>query len=59
MEQIFRSASKLVFLIITLTACLAFLIGKLGSGDFMVLATAAFAFYFSHKGDQSTQFLGK
>jgi len=56
---ILKSASKLVFLMVALTACGGFLIGLLPVDNFMILATGAFAFYFSNKGDASTQFLGK
>ena len=50
------SASKIVFLMIAGTACGAFLFEVvrgtvlLETKDFMVLAGAAFAFYFSYKG---------
>lgn len=44
-----KSASKLVFLLMALTTCAAFLIGRLESKDFMVLSSMAFAFYFSIK----------
>lgn len=47
--RILQSASKLVFLALTVTACGAFLFGKLESKDFMVLAGMAYAFYFSAK----------
>lgn len=46
------STSKLVFLLISITACVTFALGRLDSKDFMVLATAAFAFYFSYKGEK-------
>lgn len=41
------SASKVVFILIALTACIALFIGKLTSDNFMMLATGAFAFYFT------------
>ena len=50
MNSIMQSASKLVFLAITLTACGGFLIGKLEAKDFMLLAGLVFSFYFSYKG---------
>jgi hypothetical protein len=59
MKQIFTSASKIVFLLLALTACAGFFIGKLEAQDFMLLAGMAFAFYFSNKGDNSQAFLGK
>lgn len=36
---------------LTLTACAAFLLGKLPVDQFMLLAVAASSFYFSNKGD--------
>ena len=48
---VIASASKLAFLLLALTACAGFLIGKLASSDFMMLAGMAFAFYFSNKGE--------
>jgi len=57
---ILKSASKLVFLMVALTACGGFLIGRLPVDNFMILATGAFAFYFSNKGDTNNpQYLGK
>ncbi len=56
---VLQSASKLAFLGLMLTACVGFLIGKLEAKDFMVLAIAASAFYFSSKGDLSQPFAGK
>ncbi len=44
-----HSASKVVFLMITFTACVGFGLGRLDSKDFMVLAVAAFSYYFSIK----------
>jgi hypothetical protein len=59
MKQIFTSASKIVFLLLALTACVGFFIGKLEAQDFMLLAGMAFAFYFSNKGDNNQAYLGK
>lgn len=53
------SASKLVFIMLIATSCIAFLQGKLPVDQFMLLATAASAFYFSNKGDQSNNYLNK
>jgi asparagine N-glycosylation enzyme membrane subunit Stt3 len=47
--DIFKSASKLVFLILAIAACIGFFIGKLEAKDFMLLAVSAFSFYFSIK----------
>lgn len=63
MSNILTSASKIVFIMLALTACISFYLGKLESKDFMVLAGMAFTFYFSNKGSTEispTQpFLGK
>ncbi len=57
--NIFKSASKLVFIILALTACAGFLLKILATQDFMLLATGAFAFYFSNKGDSTKDYAGK
>jgi len=49
MESIYKSASKIVFILLMLTACVGFLCGRLPTDQFMILATSASAFYFSHK----------
>ncbi len=45
--KLFESASKIVFMILAFTACVAFLTGVLEAKDFMVLAISAFSYYFS------------
>lgn len=57
--EILKSASKLVFIALAITACAGFFIGILESKDFMVLAGMAFGFYFSFKGDNSEPYAGK
>lgn len=57
--QILKSASKVVFMALALSACVGFFIGILESKDFMVLAGMAFGFYFSFKGDNSEPYAGK
>ena len=47
MSAIFESAAKIVFILVAVTACGAFLIGQLEAKDFMLLAAMAFAFYFA------------
>lgn len=47
--KILQSASKLVFLTLTLSACIGFFLRLLEAKDFMLLCTAAFSFYFAHK----------
>lgn len=57
--KILGSASKLVFLVITATACAGFFLGRLDPKDFMVLASMAFSFYFANKGSTDNNYLGK
>lgn len=59
MSKILESASKLVFLIMTISSCAGFFMGVLDPKDFMLLASMAFAFYFSHKGDSTVKHAGK
>ena len=59
MSKILGSASKIVFILLTLSACIGFFMGRLEAKDFMLLAVGASSFYFSHKGDESNNFLGK
>jgi hypothetical protein len=49
MDDIAKSASKLVFLILTATACGAFLFGRLDMPSFMILAVSAYSYYFAKK----------
>lgn len=49
MNDLLTSASKLSFLLVTLTVCAGFLLKILPVAEFMVLASAAFTYYFSHK----------
>jgi len=57
--EIFKSASKIVFMALAVTACAGFLMKLLPVDQFMLLATGAFAFYFSNKGSSNDNFLGK
>jgi len=62
MEQltnIMKSASKIVFITLAVGATVGFFTGHLGEDNFMVLAGMAFAFYFSHKGNEGNDYLGK
>ena len=59
MKSILSSASKVVFIALAVTACAGFFLGKLESQDFMVLASMAFGFYFSFKGDTTKEYAGK
>lgn len=59
--EILKSASKIVFILLAVTACAGFFVGKLDPKDFMVLAGMAFSFYFANKGDAKSDlpYLGK
>jgi hypothetical protein len=59
MKNILSSASKIVFILLAMTACVCFFLGKLEAKDFMVLAGMAFAFYFSNKGETTQTYAGK
>lgn len=47
MLKMFTSASRIVLVIITLTVCAGFLMGKLEAKEFMMLAGMVFAYYFT------------
>lgn len=49
MLSILQSASKIVFILLAVTACAGFFLGILDPKDFMVLASMAFGFYFAAK----------
>jgi hypothetical protein len=59
MSKIYTSASKIVFILLAITACGGFLIGQLSPDNFMILASSAWAFYFSNKGNQKDNYLDK
>ncbi len=53
--RLLSSASKLVFILIALAACIGFFTGNLGENNFMILAGGAFTYYFTRdKGNDST-----
>ena len=57
--ELLKSASKVVFVLLALTACVGFIIGKLPVDSFMILSSSAFAFYFSNKGTKESNYLDK
>lgn len=59
MKNIISSASKIVFILMAVASCVAFFLGKLDQNNFMILSGAAFAFYFSNKGEGNQPFAGK
>lgn len=52
--KILSSASKIVFILLALTACVGFFIKLLEAKDFMVLSGMAFSFYFAAKPTDSS-----
>ena len=59
MQNILTSASKVVFLLMTLAVVAGLFTGILDPKDFMVLASMAFTFYFANKGDTTQVYAGK
>lgn len=59
MQKIYTSASKIVFILLAITACGGFFFGKLEAKDFMVLAGMAFSFYFANKPTNSAGEIAK
>lgn len=59
MKEIAKSASKIVFILMALATIAGMFTSKVDSKDFMVLASMAFAFYFSNKGETNTAYAGK
>lgn len=59
MTELFKSASKIVFLLLAISSCVGFFLKLLEPKDFMVLAMAAFTFYFANKGTTTDNYLGK
>lgn len=50
-HPILKSAAKMVFLLLAVGATVGLFTGHIKEENFMLLATSAFAFYFSNKGD--------
>lgn len=57
--KILASASKIVFILLAVALCILTFLGKVESKDFMNALLMAFTFYFSSKGDNSNNYLGK
>lgn len=57
--EIFKSASKIVFILMAIATVIGMFIGKIEAKDFLTLASMAFAFYFANKGENSQPFGGK
>jgi hypothetical protein len=59
MQNILASASKIVFILMTLAVITGLFLDKIDPKDFMILASMAFAFYFANKGEASEPYAGK
>jgi hypothetical protein len=59
MENIYKSASKIVFIIMALGVSAGLFLGKIEPKDYLMLASMCFTFYFSNKGDSSQEYAGK
>ncbi len=57
--MILKSASKIVFIIMTLATVSALFTNHISGDQFLVLASMTFAFYFSNKGETTEKFAGK
>jgi hypothetical protein len=57
--DILKSASKIVFMFMAVSAFILVILGKIDGKDYFVLATAAFSFYFSNKGETNQKYAGK
>ena len=56
---ILKSASKIVFILMAVAVTALTFADKIDPKDFMMLASVAFAFYFSNKGETNEPFAGK
>lgn len=59
MGSLFESASKIVFILLTLGLIGLTFIGIVEAKDFIMLCGMAFTFYFSNKGTEENKYLGK
>ena len=59
MIKIFESASKIVFILITLAVIVALFLDKISGEQFLILASMTFTFYFANKGEASKPYAGK
>ena len=50
-HPILKSAAKMVFLLLAVSASIGLFTGHISENNFMLLAGSAFAFYFANKGD--------
>lgn len=54
MGKVLTSASRIVFIMIALTACISFFVGKLDQNNFMLLSTGVFGYFFTKNNQPNT-----
>lgn len=59
MQNILKSASKIVFILMAVSVVGLTAWGKVDPKDFMILASMAFSFYFANKGEPTQEYAGK
>lgn len=59
MSNIIKSASKIVFILMTLAVIVFTYQSKVDPKDFIMLIAMAFTFYFANKGDANADYAGK
>ena len=59
MSNIYSSASKIVFILMSGATIAGLFTNRIDPKDFMILASMAFSFYFANKGENSQPFAGK
>ncbi len=57
--EIIKSASKIVFILMTLAVIAGLFVGKIDPKDFIMLTSMAFTFYFANKGDPTQPYAAK
>lgn len=57
--EIFKSASKIVFIAVALAVIAALFTGHITGDQFMILAGMTFTFYFANKGEANKPYAGK
>ena len=59
MENILKSASKIVFIMMAVGINAALFTNKISAEQYMIIASMAFTFYFANKGDSNEPYAGK
>ena len=54
MPEILKSATKIVFLLVSLTACVGFFVGKISNDQFIGIVMLVMGFYYASKSNTPT-----